>query len=47
MLGGIIGDLAAWTWQNDKSVFYDKLMSEEAKLSEYGAMILVMVNSGH
>ena len=45
MLGGIIGDLAAWTWQNDKSVFYDKLMSEEAKLSEYGAMILAMVNS--
>ena len=45
MLGGIIGDLAAWTWQKDRTVFYDKLMSEDAELSEYGAMIFAMASS--
>lgn len=42
MLGAIIGDLAAWTWQHDKSSFYKKLMADNAPLSEYGATILAM-----
>lgn len=33
MLGAIIGDLAAWTWENDHESFYPKLVSQEAKLS--------------
>ena len=43
MKGLIIGDLAAWTWQNDKGVFYSRLISEKATLSEYGATAIAMV----
>ena len=40
MLGAIIGDLAAWTWEHDKDAFNKSLISEDAKLSEYGATVL-------
>ena len=41
MLGAIIGDLAAWTWENDYKNFYTKLVSQEAKLSDYAHTLLV------
>ena len=43
MKGMILGDLAAWTWQNDRGVFYSHLISENAVLSEYGATAIAMV----
>lgn len=36
MLGTIIGDLAAWTYENAPSSFFSDLVSPEAVLSEYG-----------
>lgn len=33
MIGAIIGDLAAWTWEQDKVVFFKKLVSSEASSS--------------
>ena len=41
MKGAIIGDLAAWTWEHDKDAFNRMLVSNEAKLSEYGAIAFV------
>lgn len=43
MLGLIIGDLAAWTWQHDKQTFYNKLISPQADLSEFGKEALSIV----
>lgn len=43
MKGLIIGDLAAWTWQNDRNVFYSRLVSDRAVLSEFGATAIAMV----
>ncbi len=40
MIGAIIGDLAAWTWENDHEAFYPKLISEKAMLSDYSKMLL-------
>ena len=40
MIGAIIGDLAAWTWENDHEKFYPYLISEEALLSEFGLSVL-------
>lgn len=40
MLGAIIGDLAAWTYERDKQRFYDDLVSPEAELSVYGEAAL-------
>ena len=42
MLGAIIGDLAAWTWQQDKDVFYRQLIADDAPISEYSATMLAM-----
>lgn len=42
MLGALIGDLAAWTWQHDKALFYQQLIAGEAPISEYGGAILAM-----
>lgn len=33
MIGAILGDLAAWTWEKSHSEFYPKLVSQEAKPS--------------
>lgn len=43
MLGLIIGDLAAWTWQHRKQVFYRNLFSPDAVLSEVGQEALSIV----
>lgn len=43
MTGLIIGDLAAWTWQNDRIVFYSQLVSNKAVLSEFGTTAMAMV----
>ena len=43
MLGLIIGDLAALTWQHDKETFYNKLISPQADLSEFGKEALSIV----
>ena len=36
MLGAIVGDLAAWTYENDKERFYSSLTSKDALLSPFG-----------
>lgn len=39
MIGAIIGDLAAWTYENDRDTFWKQLISNDAKemeLSVYG-----------
>lgn len=38
MIGAVIGDLAAWTWEHDRKCFYERLVSPEANLSGYGLM---------
>ena len=43
MLGAIIGDLAASTYINDHSAFYDRLISDDASLSEKGKLIFEAV----
>ena len=40
MLGAIIGDLAAWTYEHDRTKFWSHLVSEEAKVSEFGLSVL-------
>jgi len=44
MLGAIIGDIAASTYINDHSAFYDRLISDDAGLSEKGKLIFEAVN---
>jgi len=44
MLGAIIGDLAASTYINDHSLFYERLFSDDASLSEKGMLILEAVS---
>lgn len=41
MIGAIIGDLAAWTWEHDRETFYHNLVSRDAKLSECGLSMLL------
>ena len=39
MLGAILGDLAAWTYENDRDTFWKQLVSNNSKdieLSVYG-----------
>ena len=42
MLGAVIADLAAWTWEHDRNCFWEKLVSPEAKLTGYGVLALEM-----
>lgn len=42
MIGAVIGDLAAWTLEHDRECFYRKLVSEDARLSGYGMLPIVM-----
>lgn len=42
MIGAVIGDLAAWTWEHDRECFYQRLVSPEAKLSGYGLLPITM-----
>ena len=45
MIGAIIGDLAAWTWENDYEKFYLSLISEKALLSEFGLSVLATADA--
>lgn len=40
MIGALIGDLAAWTWEHDHNKFYPQLFSDGAQKSEYADLIL-------
>ena len=40
MLGAIAGDLAAWTYENDRECFYASLTSKDAVLSNLGKTAL-------
>ena len=42
MIGAVIGDLAAWTWEHDRKCFYERLVSSEAKLSGYGLLPITL-----
>ena len=42
MIGAVIGDLAAWTWEHDRKCFYERLVSPEAKISGYGLLPITM-----
>lgn len=49
MIGSVIGDLAAWTWEHDRECFYKRLVSADAMLSGYGLLLLSMwktINEG-
>lgn len=39
MIGAFLGDLAAWTWENNYEQVYSKLISEKAKKSIYGNVL--------
>lgn len=41
MVGEIIGDLAAWTWENDHSKFYSNLVSKDARPSDYANFLII------
>ena len=45
MIGAVIGDMAAWTWENDKESFYPKLISPKAELSAYGYLSLELYDT--
>lgn len=47
MIGAVIGDLAAWTWEHDRECFYRKLVSDDASLSGYGLLPIVMWKTIH
>ena len=43
MIGTLIGDLAAWTYEHDKNLFFQQLVTddgEDVKLSVYGKAFL-------
>lgn len=40
MLGAIIGDIAAWTYEHDRTTFWGHLVSEDAKVSEFGLSVI-------
>ena len=44
MVGAIIGDLAAWTWEHDKNAFYKKLIMPEAIPSHLCEEMLLTAN---
>lgn len=45
MLGILLADLAAWTYENDKDTFYSSLVSENADLSAMGNKALIMARA--
>lgn len=44
MIGALIGDLAASTWEKDKSIFYSKLIDPESQPSIYGITLMSAAN---
>lgn len=47
MIGAVIGDLAARTWEHDRECFYRKLVSDDASLSGYGLLPIVLWKTIH
>ena len=45
MTGAILGDLAAWTWENEPDKFYPQLVSINAHLSVKGKIVLECFNA--
>lgn len=45
MNGAILGDLAAWTWEQDKDLFFRKLVSSEASSSWMVKEMLLMADT--
>ncbi|MBV3429142.1 hypothetical protein KSW92_06255 [Prevotella copri] len=45
MIGAIIGDWAAWTWGQDKALFFRKLVSSEASSSWMVEELLLMADT--
>lgn len=45
MNGAILGDLAAWTWEQDKDLFFRKLVSSEASPSKMMKEMLLMADT--
>ncbi len=45
MLGAVIVNLAAWTWEKDHECFYPQFVSREAGLLEYAHTLLVTGNA--
>lgn len=45
MIGAIIGDLAAWIWEQDKEAFFRKLVSSEASSSWMGEELLLTADT--
>ena len=44
MIGALIGDLAASTWEKDKSIFYSNLIVPESQPSIYGITLMSAAN---
>ena len=42
MIGALIGDLAAWTWEHDRECFYSHLVKPDAVLSDAGFGLLMV-----
>lgn len=40
MIGAIIGDLAAWTYENDKDTFWKQLISEDCEKIELSVYVM-------
>ena len=45
MNGAILGDLSAWTWEQDKDLFFRKLVSSEASPSKMMKEMLLMADT--
>lgn len=45
MNGAILGDLASWTWKQDKELFFRKLVSSEASPSKMMKEMLLMADT--
>lgn len=45
MIGAIIGDLSAWTWEHEPDSFYPNLVSQKAVCSSWGEMLLTAGNT--
>ena len=40
MVGALIGDLAAWSWENDRDVFFSRLIDMNCEPSSYGMAMM-------
>ena len=45
MVGALIGDLAAWSWENDREVFFSRLIDMHSRPSSYGMAMMRAANA--